>query len=83
MIPKSLRDTLGIHSATPLNIVLQGKGIYISLIQQVVGDVDEENTYLKILEKTRGSWGRDSEASLHKQRKAQELAASKERKKVW
>lgn len=83
VIPKALREALGIHKDMPLNIVLQGKGMYISPIKEIVGDIDAEDSYIKILQKTRGTWGDEKGDPKDEKRKEMELVASQKRKELW
>ncbi|VAX35333.1 hypothetical protein MNBD_UNCLBAC01-615 [hydrothermal vent metagenome] len=82
VIPKEIRDTLGIDSGVSLNLLIRGKGIYIYPVVDVIGAADEENAYLKILEQTRGTW-KEEDSSLRKKKRAVELKASKDRKHAW
>ncbi len=59
VIPKQLRDALGITPKTPLNLVLRGGGIYIYPIDEVITKLESESSYLSILEKTQGAWTND------------------------
>jgi len=56
VIPKQIRDSLGITPDTPLNIVLRGNGFYIYPISGISSETPNEQTYLKILQTTRGAW---------------------------
>lgn len=57
VIPKSMRDTLGITPDAPLQVSLRDKGITIQPIDQIITRMDSENTLLSVLEATRGAWG--------------------------
>lgn len=81
VIPKKMRDHLGIKPEVPLSIVEAGDGIFISPIKEVITDSEAESSYLKLLEKTKGAW-RDKDHRA-KQRSEIELKASKQRKKLW
>lgn len=84
VIPKKLRDALGITPQTSLNLVLRGGGIYIYPIDEVVAKVESESPYLNILEKTQGAWADDkSWDKTEKRRRKIELAASLRRKRAW
>lgn len=83
VIPKSIRDELGITAGVPLNIVQRGMGVYIFPIKDVVSAAEEEPTYVEILEKTKGSWAGDDWTQVRKERKETELEASKKRKEQW
>lgn len=82
VIPKEVRDTLGIRAGTPLNIVVRGGGAYLYPIDEVITKIETNNSYLDILEKTRGILS----GPFYKNEKAKrklELEASKSRKKKW
>lgn len=85
VIPRDLRKALGIKSDIALNIVKRGDGIFIYPIKEVITFVDSENSYYKILEKTKGKWKEDQKdwENLRKKRREIELKASKKRKKEW
>lgn len=82
VVPKKLRDLLGINENTLLNLVVRGKGIYLYPISEVIGKVESENSYYKVLEKTRGKWS-ENWSVLRDERRDVELTASKRRKKTW
>ena len=54
VIPKKFRSVLGIRTNDLLNLVIRGRGIYICPVTEVITSSEDENSYLKILEKTRG-----------------------------
>jgi len=82
VIPKEIRDALGIDTNVTLNIMQAGKGIYIYPVEEFVTKADEESSYIQLLEKTKGSWGREYKDDSSK-RSQLELDASKRRKKTW
>ncbi len=82
VIPKAMREQLSITSDSKLYIVLRGNSIYISPIQDVITRAEVESSYIKLLEKTRGTWGEEGESTDHT-RSEKELHASSERKKQW
>lgn len=82
VIPQEFRKALGIKYDISLNIIKKGGGIFIYPIKEVITSVESENSYYKILEKTRGKWSEDWE-KLEKSRRKIELEASKKRKKQW
>ena len=82
VIPKELRDVLGLHIDAPLNVVLRGKGIYLYPIDEVISLEERESSYLKLLERTKGKWS-ENWTQLRKKRKKIEEAASKARKQQW
>lgn len=84
VIPIEIRKSLGINSSIPLKIVLRGNGIYIYPIGEVIPAIETENSYPKILEKTRGAWAIEKKGNLkeHQKRKL-EVSASKRRRREW
>ncbi|KKU91147.1 MAG: hypothetical protein UY21_C0012G0024 [Microgenomates group bacterium GW2011_GWA1_48_10] len=84
VIPKDIRDSLGINEQTNLNITMLGDAIYIKPVTSVYSKLDDDD-YLKILARTRGAWGPASKEEIgrEKARRKLELAASARRKKAW
>lgn len=84
VIPKQIRNLLGITPKTPLNVMVRGTGIYLQPIVGVITKSDGEDLYGKILDQTRGAW-RDDKAwdELEKQRRRVELASTKKNKQAW
>lgn len=86
MIPKKLRDNLGITQDTLLQIVPRGEGIYIYPIEGVLikseGD-DNQGAYLELLKKTQGILGSKPYYKNDRLRRKIELRASAKRKAVW
>ena len=83
VIPKAMRDVLGISPKMPVNVTLRGDGIYIHPVREVIGEHEAESSYLKVLEKTAGAWRGDSWPQTERKRRKIELAASKRMKKAW
>lgn len=84
VIPKSVRDLLGITPQTLLNIVLRGEGVYLYPIKEFLTYEKETFPYLEILKRTQGAWGKDlKEEKLERKRKRLELMATKRNKKEW
>jgi len=83
VIPKKYREELGINEKVPLNITLQGKGLYITPIEKSISSKDSRKLFIEVLEKTAGAWIGDSWPETEKRRRKIELAASRRRKKVW
>lgn len=83
VIPKEVRDSLGITPQTPLNIVLRGEGVYLYPVKEILTSEKGAFPYLKILEKTQGSWKGDSWLKTEKKRKEIEAKASTRRKREW
>ncbi len=83
VIPKQVRETLGITTQTLLNLVVRGKGIYLYPIDEVVTKMEGESAYLKLLEQTQGSWANDDFEKQEKIRRKIELEASRKNKQIW
>ncbi|MGD9129673.1 MAG: AbrB/MazE/SpoVT family DNA-binding domain-containing protein [Candidatus Woesebacteria bacterium] len=83
VIPKAFRDKLGINKNKALIINLQGNSILISPIEEVISKADQESSYLDVLKKTQGTWGKDDWSAQRKKKRQLELKASKTRKKQW
>jgi len=83
VIPKKVRDSLGITPETLLNIVIRGQGVYIYPVREAA--TADQFSYLKILEKTQGTWGKESheEVRERKSRRRLELSATLRNKKAW
>lgn len=82
VIPKKIRDQLGIDEDTPLNVIKRGKGVHLYPIADVVTESESEDSYLEVLKKTKGTWSGNWEET-RKKRKEVELDASKQRKNSW
>jgi|SRR3989344_5566942 len=83
VIPKKIRDTLGINKNVPLNIVQKDKGIYIHPVEIIQSQEEKNKAFLKILEKTQGGWAGDDWPETEKRRRKIELEAAKRRRKAW
>ena len=84
VIPKAMRETLGIDAQTHVNLVLRGGGIYIYPLNEVITKHETDNSYLKILEKTRGAFRDDKNwETVQKQRRKLELEATRKNKRAW
>lgn len=83
VIPKHVRDNLGIDSGSLLHLVVRGDGMYIHTIKHIVPKITKVDSYRKILEKTQGTWAGDSWPQTEKRQRTIELAATRERKKPW
>lgn len=85
VIPKDIRDTLGINDSVFLNIVARGRGVYIYPIEDVSLVSDRSDSYVRILKKTQGAWGKSSAAEIARVQscRKKELAASQKRKAQW
>jgi len=83
VIPKAMRDALGIDTTTNVNLVLRGNGIYIYPIAQIVAKGETVSSYNKLLEKTQGAWAGDDWDITETKRRKIELKASKKMRKPW
>ena len=59
VIPQSIREALQISPKKQLHVKLSGHGIFIEPIQEFVANIATDSSYVKILQKTQGSWGKD------------------------
>ena len=48
---------MGIDANVALHMVLKGRGIYLYPIHEVAGNMDTEQSYAKVLERTQGAAG--------------------------
>lgn len=83
VIPKEVRAKLGISANMPLNVVVKGQSICIYPIASLVSTAEKEFSYLKILERTKGSWVKEPWEKVSVERKKLELKASLQRKQAW
>lgn len=83
VIPKQVREALGISPQTLLNLVVRGKGIYLYPVEEVVTKMEGESAYLKLLEQTQGSWANDDFEKQEKKTREIELEASRKNKQLW
>lgn len=83
VIPKKVRDALGITPQTPLNLVVRGTGIYLYPIDEVMTKMEGESSYLKLLEQTQGSWANDDWNEQEKKIRKIELTAAGKNKQAW
>lgn len=85
VIPKNMRDILGITRDVPLEVSLKGDGIMIYPIERIVRKVDGEDLFDRILEMTQGAWGFETEEEKEQEKKRRriEFLASKKRRLSW
>jgi AbrB family looped-hinge helix DNA binding protein len=81
VIPKKIRSALGITTGTAIKVISRGKGLYLLPIKGFLTTEEQENSYIKILEKTIGSWGKFQ--SVESPKKELEIKASQNRKSGW
>lgn len=87
VIPKKIRDELNITEDTSLNILDDGKTIYIHPIKEVSTISESDNSeLLEVLKKTQGSWANEDWGVYdreEKKRRKIELATTRRNKKAW
>lgn len=83
VIPKIMRESLAINENVPLHLILEGGGVHIYPIEDVILKSSQDNAYLSVLKYTQGAWVKDSWEKTRKQRKEIELKASIKRRKNW
>ncbi len=83
VIPKDIRDALGIDAQVTLNMVVAGKGLYIYPVEEFITTTDRESSYPELLEKTKGTWGDEERGETKAKRSKIELEASRSRKNRW
>jgi len=83
VIPKTMRKSLGINEDVALQITVEGGGVHIYPIEDVVLKSSQDNSYLAVLKHTQGAWIKDSWEKTRKQKRDLELKASIKRRKRW
>lgn len=83
VIPKKIRDSLGIDEEVPLNISQRGGGLYLHPVKEVIGDENDNKSFFKILDNTRGAWAGDDWLETEKRRRKIEIEESRQRKRAW
>lgn len=87
VIPKKIRDDLNITKNTALNIVDDGKTIYIHPIKEITTISESDNSKLRqVLKETQGAWANKDWGAydrMEKIRRKIELASAKRNKKAW
>src|SRR5690606_13343089 len=82
VIPKTIREKLGITEGTLLSMILRDEGVYLFPAKKA--NISKQNL-LKVLEQTRGAWGPASPEELEREKKQHqvEIEASKRRRQAW
>lgn len=83
VIPKEIRDLLGIDKNAVLNLTVRGNGVYIYPVREVITALESDDSYVELLKRTQGIWAKESWGKSRKARKRVELKASEKRKKAW
>ena len=84
VIPKGVRDALGITGGVSFNMIVRENAVYMHPIKEVLGESSKDDFYIKLLEKTQGAWKEDEEdwKRIDQEKRKIELAESKKRK-AW
>ena len=83
VIPKEIRDKLGITPQIPLYVTAKKNGVYIQPIQNLVTQPEDNQAYLKLLDKTQGAWVDDDWQQQRPKRRKAELKATEKNKQSW
>ncbi len=83
VIPKRIRDELGINTDMLLNITLRGDGIFIRPLEKSLETSDSRKISLELLKKTAGAWKGDNWPATQEKRKKIELESAKVRRIAW
>lgn len=85
VIPKEIRDKLGIDSTSILNISIAGAGIYVHPVDAVYTKTETKSAFLAILEKTKGALAHENWIEWEEREKNQRKveAAAVKNKKAW
>lgn len=82
VIPKEMRQALGINEKVALNVFLAGGAIHIYPVDEVVTKGENKSSYIELLKKTQGILGSAPYYKNERARRRLELAAAK-RRKQW
>jgi len=83
VIPKKIRDALGINAKMFLRISKIGDGVFMHPIADTHPSLERDSEFLRILKETQGAWAGDDWDRQAARRRKIELAASRRRKKAW
>ncbi|NCN06310.1 MAG: AbrB/MazE/SpoVT family DNA-binding domain-containing protein [Candidatus Pacebacteria bacterium] len=84
VIPKAIRQQLGITSNTQLHLVSSASSFVITpLTNTTFPKLLENQTYADVLEETKGAWANDSWPETQKSRDNIERIAADKPKKAW
>lgn len=83
VIPKEYRDALGISTRVLLNLTLSGASILVTPVRGIIEKIVGEQSYMRILERTKGAWKGDSWMRTRMQRQRKEKAVAKRRRGAW
>lgn len=85
VIPKQIRDALGITADVSLNIILRGGGMYIYPIKRIITK-EEDQGLLGILKQTQGAWANSEWKESDRKEKTRrriELREVRKAKNAW
>lgn len=83
VIPKKMREKLGIDEGVLLNVSMKNDGVYITVLDKPFRISSEDVLILEILKKTAGSWVNDDWGKYEGKRRKVEINAARNRKKAW
>ncbi len=85
VIPKKIREELGISEDVPLHITVRGQGVYMCPIRDVIAgdDVLHDAAYKEVLNRTQGSWADDTWDETQYKQSSIEKKASQKGKREW
>ena len=86
VIPKEIRNELGIDQYSTLNLLIRDNGFYVHPITSIGAKTKTDNTaFLKMLKETQGAWGSASKEEIkkEKERRKLELKAAARSKNAW
>ncbi len=85
VIPKKLRDELGIGPETLVEITKQGRGLYVAPMGGSGAAGDSNQAWLDVLKRTQGAWGPETvtEKKQRLMRERKERLEIKNMRKAW
>lgn len=84
VIPKKIRDSLGITADVSLHILIRDKGVYMYPITNIVTPHSYTESYFAILTKTKGAWSDErTQSRKNTEHRKREWAESRMRKQPW
>jgi len=83
VIPKDIRDKLGITPQVPLYVTKKENTVCIQPIHDVITEDKNKKEYLAILDETHGTWQDENWGRHRKKRRKIELEATEKKKQPW
>ncbi len=85
VIPKKIRDSLGIDTNSYLSIVASENALHIYPVELISSKPLNRTAYLKLLKQNRGRWGPATKEEIEREKKQREvdLKAVEEARKAW